>query len=149
MAKPLAELDGTEPIADEELVFRRIPVSTGWYDPAVSPQPSPLAFRPRDDDDTGLSIVRGHPYNTPETAARGPAKRGYFVAVFRVGDLRRHGFHVDPKPVLGVLGHAEITDLTSANRDSDEIRSMIVKLAHELCLRIEGPFNATPNLPHP
>ncbi len=58
----MPDLDGTEPIADDELLYRRIPVSTGWFDPSLAIFPSPLAFRPRDDDLTGLSLVRGEPY---------------------------------------------------------------------------------------
>src|SRR5271166_1419197 len=109
----MSKLTGTEPIADDELLFRRIPVSMGWYDPAVDAQPSPLAFRPRDDDATGISVLRGAPYNTPEVAGRGPSKKGYFVAVLRAGDLRKSGVLVAPAPMEGISGHAEITSLTA------------------------------------
>lgn len=136
----MPDLDGTEPIADDELLYRRIPVSTGWFDPKVADVPSPFAFRPRDDDVTGLSLVRGDPYNTPAAAARGPSKRGYYVAVLRVGDLRQRGLHVVPRPVKDIAGHAEIVDLTAGNRDTDEAKRLMVMLAHELCLRVEGPF---------
>ena len=135
--------DDSSPIGDDELLYRRIPVSMGWYDPAIEPLPSPFAFGPRPDDDTGLSVVRGHPFNTAEQAARGPSKKGYFVAVVRAGDLRANGFDIEPRPIAGVAGHAEITSLTVANRDTDEAKSMMVKLAHVLCLRVEGPFKTT------
>jgi hypothetical protein len=136
----MPDLDGTEPIADDELILRRIPVSQGWFDPLVAPHASPLAFRPRDDDLTGLSVVRGLPYNTFNAAAQGPSKRGYYLAVFRAGDLRGKGIHRVPRPVPGIAGHAEITDLTVGNRDTDEARQLMVLLAHELYLRVEGPF---------
>jgi hypothetical protein len=138
----MPEFDGTEPIADDELLYRRLPVSMDWYDPARCPIISPKAFRPRSDDETGLSIFRGLPYNTIEQAAFGPSKQGYYVAVLRAGDLRVAGIEVVPKPVPGVSGHAEITTINGANRDSDEARVMIEMLAHKLCLRVEGPFTS-------
>jgi hypothetical protein len=136
-----AHLDGTEPIADDELLYRRIPVSQHWYDPIADPKPLPQAFRPRTDDVTGLSVDRGKPYNTPEEAAQGPSKAGYYVACLRVGDLRAHGIDVVPRPVAGIKGHAEIINLTAANRDSNEGRRLMELLAERLCLRVEGPFH--------
>ena len=133
--------DGTEPVADEELLYRRIPVSQHWYDPAAGPQPLLQAFRPRTDDVTGLSVMRGEPYNTAEQAAQGSSKSGYYVAVLRVGDLRAHGIEVVPRPVEGKQGHAEITNLTAANRDSDKAKRIMELLAEQLCLRVEGPFH--------
>ena len=138
----MSDRNDAEPIADDELLYRRIPRSSGWHDPAIDAQPSPLAFRPRDDDTTGLSIVRGEPFNTVEGAAHGPSKKGYYVAVLRAGDLRQRGIVIEPKPIPGIRGHAEIVNLTVANRDTDNARSMMVVLAHELCLRVEGPFLA-------
>jgi hypothetical protein len=136
----MSSLDGTEPIHDGEILFRRIPVSQNWYDPSIAPFPSPQAFRPRDDDITGLSLVRGQPYNTLEEAARGPARKGYYVAVLTAGDLRKRRIQVVPRPVPGISGHAEIPDLTAANWDTDAALTMMATLAHELCLRVEGPF---------
>lgn len=135
-------LNGTEPIHDDELLYRRIPVSQGWYDPATDAKPLSLAFRPRKEDVTGLSVVRGEPYNTAEQAARGPSKWGYFVAVLSVRELRAHGIEVVPRPIDGIAGHAEITNLTAVNRDSDEAIRLMELLAERLCLRVEGPFHA-------
>jgi hypothetical protein len=39
--------DGTEPVADDELLYRRIPVSKGWYDEKGL---SAEAFGPRPDE---------------------------------------------------------------------------------------------------
>ncbi len=50
--------DGTEPIDDMEILYRRIPVSQGYYDPKVDSKPSPLAFKPTKSDTTGLSLYR-------------------------------------------------------------------------------------------
>jgi len=137
-------LDGTEPIDDDELLYRRIPVSQGWYDPNVDPLPSPQAFRPRGDDVTGLSLCRGGPYNTIEQAGKGPSKKGYFVAVLNAEQLRKRGIGVVPRPSAVIPGHVEIPTLTASNRDTDEAMSIMVTLAHELCLRVEGPFLPTP-----
>jgi hypothetical protein len=119
------DLDGTEPIADHELLYRRIPISQGWYDPAIDPKPLLQAFRPRSDDVTGISVVRGEPYNTAEQGAQGSSKSGYFVLVLRAGDLRAHGIDVVPRPVEGISGHAEITNLTAMNRDTDQAQRIM------------------------
>ena len=50
--------DGSEPIADHEILYRRIPAASGFYDPLVDPNPSPLAFRPTKQDTTGVSRAR-------------------------------------------------------------------------------------------
>ena len=133
-------LDGTEPIAGNELIYRRIPVSQDWYNAAIDAKPHSQAFRPRPDDVTGLSVVRGDPYNTIEQAALGPSRAGYYVAILRASDLRAHGIDVVPRPVDGISGHAEITNLTAAIRDSDEALRIMELLAEDLCLRVEGPF---------
>ena len=140
-----SRLDGTEPIADDELLYRRIPISQRWYNAATDPKPHVQAFRPRTDDVSGLSVVRGEPYNTVEQAAQGPSKSGYYVVVLRAGDLRAHGIDIVPRPVAGISGHAEITNLTATNRNSDEAQRVMELLAEKLCLRVEGPFHkATP-----
>src|ERR1035438_515466 len=111
----MPELDDTIPIGDDELLFRGVPVAMNWYD--ASAGLSPLAFRPRDGDATGISVLRGAPYNTPEAAGRGPSKKGYFVAILRAGNLRKNGILMQPAPMEGTSGHAEITSLTAANRE--------------------------------
>jgi hypothetical protein len=42
---------GDDPVDPDEILFRRIPASTGWYDP---PSLAPEAFRPNKNDTTGL-----------------------------------------------------------------------------------------------
>jgi hypothetical protein len=138
---PSSTFDGTEPIGDDELLYRRIPAAQGWFDPLVSPKPVPEAFRPRRDDLTGLSLLRGEPYNTAEQASRGLSKGGYYVAVLRAADLKKHGIEVVPRPIEEMPGHAEIVNLTAANRDSEEATILMVLLARDLCLRVEGPFH--------
>lgn len=134
-------IDGTDPIDDEEILYRRIPVSQGWYNSNADPHPSPQAFRPRDDDITGISLCRGGLYNTVEQAGHGPSKKGYFVAVLKAGDLRKLGFDVVPRPNDVINGHVEIPALTASNRDTDSALNIMTALANKLCLRVEGPFS--------
>lgn len=78
--------DGTEPVADHELLYRRIPAASGFYDAQVDPNPSSLAFRPTKSDTTGLSLSRAK-YKSVEETGRGREGKRYFVAVLRAGDL--------------------------------------------------------------
>jgi hypothetical protein len=134
--------DGTEPIAETEVLYRRVPVSQGWYVPNAIPPLSPEAFKPRENDATGLSIYRAK-YKALEQAAQGPSARGYYVAVLRASDLRSKGIDIVPRPEPGDPGHAEIPSLTYANRKTDRSLEIMLLLA-TAALRVEGPF-----LPHP
>lgn len=84
----MADLDATEPIDDGEILYRRIPVSTGWYQADKEPPLEPEAFRPNRNDTSGISLSRAK-YTSIEEAARGQPGRSYYVAVFRAGELRR------------------------------------------------------------
>ena len=127
--------EGTEPIADDEFVYRRIPVSKEWY---TKDGLSPEAFHPREDETTGISFSRAK-YKTIEEAAKGKGKRGYYVAVLRAGDLRQHGIEVVPRPRRDDPAHAELPDLTCHNRKTPEADEKKLRLT-ELTLRVEGPF---------
>lgn len=78
--------DGTEAIGDDELLYRRVPASMGWYSPEMPLNSQALA--PRRDDVTGLSVSR-QKYKSIEAAAKGPSRHEYYVAVLRAGDLRQ------------------------------------------------------------
>lgn len=125
-------------VADEEFVFRRIPVSMSWYDLANNLL-SPYAFNPIPNDLTGLSVTRAKLCSI-EDAAKGKSKSGYYVATLRVGDLRKHGMDVIPKPLEDNPGHAEIPELTYQNKNTDQSKERKVLLAHQLTLRVDGPF---------
>ena len=131
--------DGSEPIADHEILYRRIPAASGFYDPLVDPSPSPLAFRPTTYDTTGLSLSRAK-YTDLDQAGRGREGKRYYVAVLRAGELRRLGIEVVPKPLESDPGHCEIAELTFANRKAMPFAEWQALLAEQLCLRIEGPF---------
>jgi len=127
--------DGTEPIADDELLFRRVP--RAWYPPL-----SPQAFAPhRTNDITGLSIARAK-YKSIEDAAYGQPGKSYYVAVLQASDLRASQIEIAARPIEGDPGHAELPALNSADRKSDRTQEL-QHLLVQLTLRVEGPF-ATP-----
>ena len=128
--------DGTEPITDDELLYRRIPVSKRWYDAQGL---SPEAFDPLETDTTGISVSRAK-YKSLEEAAKGLSKHGYYVAVFRAGDLRQGGIQVVPRPRPDDPGHAELPDLTYDRRRTPEAEERKLRLT-ESYLRVEGPFH--------
>jgi len=130
--------NGTEPLGDDELIYRRVLVSHDLFNPDTG-HLSPEAFRPRHYDETGTSVDRAK-YRTIEEAAQGRNRKGYYVAVLRVGDLRREGLDVVPKPTPDNPGHAEVPALNYANRRSAEAEQWKVLLARKLTLRVEGPF---------
>ncbi|MDP6110621.1 MAG: hypothetical protein QF437_13410 [Planctomycetota bacterium] len=103
--------NGNDPVNPDEILFRRIPASTGWYRPGDSPPLEPEAFRPNKNDITGLSVFR-EKYISTERAAQGRPGKSYFVAVFRAGDLIDAGMRVVPRPLEDHPGHAEIESLT-------------------------------------
>lgn len=135
-------------IAGDELLYRKVPVNPNWYNPSLD-ELAPDAFHPRSEDDLGISLDRArsakHPeFRSIEESAKGPSSKGYYVAVLRVGDLRRQGFSIVPDPSCerGNPGHVLITDLTYDNRKEPESENKKVLLAHELVLRVEGPFHS-------
>jgi len=131
--------DETEPITDDELLYRRIPAALNLYDPRREPHLRPDAFRPNQNDMTGLSVYRAK-FKSVEEAAQGREGKSYYVAVLRTGDLRARGIEVVPRPIAGDPGHAEIPGLTYQNRKTDEALEWKLLLAQQLCLRVEGPF---------
>ena len=135
-----APADGTEPISDDEILYRRIPVGSEWFDPEVDPRPSPKAFRPRPDDTTGLSLYR-RKYKSPQQVAANPRGARYYVAELHAGDMRAKGITVIPGPLPGDPGHAAISDLTYENRKTSRAMEIQKTLAEELCLGVHGPFS--------
>lgn len=128
--------DENEPITEDELLYRRVPASTGWYSPETGLKPE--AFAPRQDDTTGLSVSRGK-YKSIEEAGKGRPGKSYYVAVLRAVDLRKQGIAVEPRPRPSDPGHAELPDLNSSNRKTTETLER-QRVLVSLCLRVEGPF---------
>ena len=46
------------------------------------------------------------------------------------------------RPLEGSPGHAEISGLRYENRKSKQAIEWRFRLAHQLCLRVEGPFRS-------
>jgi len=131
--------DGTEPIDDDEILYRRIPALPNYYNPEDLPPVAVLAFHPRKEDETGLSIYRAKYKNIGEVA-QNPYGKKYYVAVMRAGDLRETAIEVVPRPILpDDPGHAEIPSLNFADRYSQRAKEQKKRLAHELCA-VEGPY---------
>jgi hypothetical protein len=132
--------DESESIADDEVLYRRVPASTGWYSPE-SGLLNPQAFAPRTDDTSGLSVSRGK-YKSIEDAAKGRPGKSYYVAVLRAGDLRQQDIAVEPRPRSDDPGHSELPDLNAGNRKTTETLER-QRVLVSLCLRVEGPFATT------
>jgi hypothetical protein len=132
--------DGTEPIDNDELLYRRFPLAAGYYVLGPDPTPSPNAFNPRRDDETGISVSRAK-YATPEQAAQNPRGKPYYIAVLRAGDLRAQGIEVVPRPLPDQPGHAEMPSLKyDQNGRSDTVEEAKKLLAGKLCREVLGPF---------
>ena len=125
-----------EPVADDEMLYRRVPVSKSWIDEyGVRPD----AFEPRADDDTGLSVYRAK-FISLEDAARGLSKRGYYVLAMRAGNLRAAGIEVVPMPLDDLPGHAELPSLAFKDAESELSVQQRELLADRLVEAIHGPF---------
>ena len=128
-----------DPVSDDELIYRRIPVSQGYYDPRVAPVPSPLALSPLVTTPPDSRCI-ARKYTSLETAARGRPGKSYYIAVLRAGDLRAAGIEVVSRLLEDAPGHAEIPGLTHEHRKSMPYFEWQTLLAEELCLRVEGPY---------
>lgn len=132
--------NGTETIADEERLYRRVPESTGWYDPVTGILDS-RAFAPhKTNDATGLSVSRSK-HKSIEEAAKGRPGKTYYVAVLRVSDLRQNGIEVVQTPPDDP-SHAELPNLNANNRKESATLER-QRLLTELCLSVEGPFRSS------
>ena len=60
--------DGTEPIADDEIVYRRVSESSGWFDPTRD-LVAWEAFRPNAKDTNGISVWRAKHKSASTVAA--------------------------------------------------------------------------------
>jgi hypothetical protein len=135
----MPDANADEPIGDDELLLRRIPLSQNWVTDDKQTV-DPLAFRPRESDVTGLSFGR-LTFNDPGAeAAKGAAGRRFFVALLSVRLIRKEKMAVVPRPLVDDPGHAEIVDLTFANRRSDRARELVQRL-RECVIEIQGPFD--------
>lgn len=147
--------DEGDQIDDDEFLYRRIPFKTGWYDPLKGPRPVQEAFKPhRENDPDGLSLSRAkssrHPsfLDAERCAKSGPSPHGYYIALIRAGDLRTHDINIVASPIPDSdPGHVHLPQLKSANRDSNEVKSLAKLLADELTIEVLGPFRSSSGQP--
>jgi len=128
---------GTEPVEDDELLYRR--VRREHFDPDKSHEPSPMAFHPLPYDTTGISVFRAR-YTGPAQVVQNDRGKRYYVAVLRAGDLRAHGIEVVAAPEGHPPGHAELPCLTYENRHCDAAEETKQLLARRLCIEVLGPL---------
>jgi hypothetical protein len=126
-----------QPVDDQEYVYRRIPQR--FCNPDL-PVPIPaLAFRPNQNDTTGISVFRARFVQPAEILAGVDADRrnSYYIARLLVQDLRGLGVTVIPEPVAqGPAGHSVIPELSWKayqvnKRGLREIQLKLAKLASQ------------------
>jgi hypothetical protein len=130
-------MDELQPVDDSEFVYRRI--LQRFYDPELPVPIPPLAFRPNQNDTTGISVFRARFVEPADTLVGVDADKRttYYVAQLLIRDLRKLGLTVIPEPdPEGPAGHAVIPELSwkayQANkRDLREIQLELGKLASE------------------
>ncbi len=130
-----------EPIANDELVYRRVPEV--FYDPNSNRPLAWEAFRPNKNDTDGLSVWLSK-YVSPSDVAQRNARFGkrYYVLEIAVTDLRELGIEVISTPEHGELGHASLATMTYAAYQAD--KNLISELAKRITLEfkhiIYGPY---------
>lgn len=121
------------PVDASEFVYRRIHRS--FLDPALELRVQPAAFRPNENDRTGLSVFRARFVQPAGTLANVlESKRAeYVIARIAVEQLTRLGLTVIPEPDLtGPPGHAIIPELAWDAYNADKKR--LKDIQHELAL---------------
>src|SRR5947208_2958694 len=95
------EMDEHDPVDDSEFVYRRI--HRTFLDPRAQIPIQFPAFRPNQNDTTGLSIFRAGFLQAVDTLADiDPAKaKDYCVVRLAVSELRKLGLTAVPEPISG------------------------------------------------
>jgi hypothetical protein len=136
----MAPGDGTEPIGDDEVLYRRVPVSQKWYTPGVDAELSRYAFNPSENDTTGICFSRAK-YKTVEEAAVGYPGKRYYVAKLSASALRAIDIEIIPDPRPGDPGHCELRTLFYENRKSNQSIETMELLANN-AFEVVGPYPA-------
>jgi hypothetical protein len=108
-------MDERDPVDDAEFVYRRI--HRAFLDPKIQILVQFPAFRPNQNDTTGISVFRADFIQAVDTLAEIDAAKAkdYAVARLAVRDLRNLGLTVVPDPIPGgPHGHALIPELRLA-----------------------------------
>lgn len=138
-----------DPLHPDEIVYRRIPRNC-LPRPKHESIPAWVAFRPNDDDLTGLSLSREE-HESIEQAAQGMPGKRYHVARMRVRDLNEVGLSVIADEPETNPGHAIIPELSlgayRANRKKCKaLANLIVSSIAEIVLVALDP-DEYPDLP--
>lgn len=125
-------MDERQPVSDAEHVYRRIHRS--YFQPGLAVPIQLAAFRPNQNDATGISLYR-EAFVTPvdTLCVVNPAKQNeYYVARLAVAALRSLGLSVlaEPDP-NGPPGHAVIPELGWAayQADRQRLKPILLELA--------------------
>jgi len=142
----MSAADGSEPIADDEFVYRRVPASVGFYNPISDRPVQWITFKPNERDVSGISVWRSK-HVSPEDAARTHARPGkaYYVIRLKTRDLRRLGAEIAATPDEGGTGHASITNLSWSRYEGPE-KNRVRELAQRIATlagqeQVLGPFD--------
>ncbi len=132
-----------EGISDDEFVYRRVSMESGWYDPSLELRVAWLAFRPNENDVGGISVWRAK-YKSPREVARIAPRPGhhYYVLVLNAGRLREAGVELHPSPEDGGPGHASLINLSAEHYRSnkDAVRALAETIRTSLIEQVKGPF---------
>jgi hypothetical protein len=133
-------LDGSEPIDADELIYRRVMATSGYFDPHRKPSLSDKAFKPLRRDEDGISVTRAKYVDGPQAAAEaGYEGKDYYVIEMRAGDLQAIGLDILPNPLPGNPGHAVLPRLKIADEKSPAALDLMHK-ARLLEFRHHGPY---------
>jgi len=142
--------DATEPIDKNELVYRRITVSSNYFKATRTPPLSASAFKPVSRDTDGISLTRKNYVSSPKDAAAGGfLGKDYYVIEMRAGDIESIGVTIKPDPKPGNIGHAIIPEIRIQDADTDRVLEAM-NAARNLPFACHGPFPGTkPQPPQP
>jgi len=115
--------DELQPVDDGEFVYRRI--HRQHFQPGIPSCVLVTAFRPTDDDKSGLSVFRQRFVQPVDTllSVKEEKRKDHYVARLAVADLRKLGLSVVPDPdPLGPHGHSLIPELTTQAYHADKRR---------------------------
>jgi hypothetical protein len=120
-------VDESEPVHESEFVYRR--VHDSFFDAALPVPIRSEAFRPSEQDSSGLSVFRQRFIDPKGTLTNiDPAKASrYYVVRLAVRDLLGLGMTVVPEPTsTGAPGHAVIPELSWPAYSADKPRAKVL-----------------------
>lgn len=127
-------------VVDDEHVYRRIPLA--W---APDPKLLPVwnSFRPREDDDRGLSVYLASLVSPKEILARDPPPnpgKPYSIYRLRVGTIRQiqggdgvGNLDVIPDPIPANAAHALVPQMNYRAYSNPASKNQVIECAFALC----------------